>query len=149
MHLFTRYSRRIPELAAAWFLADRSGSLDGRPSMGRAPAQRNDSPRVRTVRMNGFTDDPRHAEDLHAWQMLRPLLDGGTICRGAPERCARPGWCACAMTSCTTAEHGLPNAGAVSAPWCWPGCCDSAVAVPRSWHSSTTLDGPRSSPTCW
>ncbi len=27
--------------------------------------------------MNGFTDDPRHAEDLHAWQILRPLLDGG------------------------------------------------------------------------
>jgi Methyltransferase domain len=27
--------------------------------------------------MNGFTDDPRHAEDLHAWQVLRPLLDEG------------------------------------------------------------------------
>ena len=27
--------------------------------------------------MNGFTDDPRHAEDLHAWQVLRPLLDKG------------------------------------------------------------------------
>jgi predicted O-methyltransferase YrrM len=27
--------------------------------------------------MNGFTDDPRHAEDLHAWQILRPLLDDG------------------------------------------------------------------------
>jgi len=27
--------------------------------------------------MNGFTDDPRHAEDVHAWQILRPLLDGG------------------------------------------------------------------------
>ena len=27
--------------------------------------------------MNAFTDDPRHAEDLHAWQVLRPLLDAG------------------------------------------------------------------------
>lgn len=26
--------------------------------------------------MTGFTDDPRHAEDLHAWHVLRPLLDG-------------------------------------------------------------------------
>jgi predicted O-methyltransferase YrrM len=26
--------------------------------------------------MPGFTDDPRHAEDLHAWHILRPLLDG-------------------------------------------------------------------------
>lgn len=24
-----------------------------------------------------FTDDPRHPEDLHAWQVLRPLLDAG------------------------------------------------------------------------
>jgi Methyltransferase domain len=28
--------------------------------------------------MSGFTDDPRHAEDLHAWQILRPLLDEGS-----------------------------------------------------------------------
>lgn len=27
--------------------------------------------------MNGFADEPRHAEDLHAWQILRPLLDAG------------------------------------------------------------------------
>lgn len=27
--------------------------------------------------MNAFTDDSRHAEDLHAWQVLRPLLDEG------------------------------------------------------------------------
>jgi predicted O-methyltransferase YrrM len=27
--------------------------------------------------VNGFTDDPRHAEDLHAWQVLRPLLAAG------------------------------------------------------------------------
>jgi predicted O-methyltransferase YrrM len=27
--------------------------------------------------VNAFTDDPRHADDLHAWQILRPLLDGG------------------------------------------------------------------------
>ncbi|MCW2540090.1 MAG: Methyltransferase domain [Frankiales bacterium] len=27
--------------------------------------------------MNAFTDDPRHADDLHAWQILRPLLDDG------------------------------------------------------------------------
>jgi predicted O-methyltransferase YrrM len=27
--------------------------------------------------MNGFADDPHHAEDLHAWQILRPLLDQG------------------------------------------------------------------------
>jgi hypothetical protein len=27
--------------------------------------------------MNAFTDDPRHAEDLHAWQVLRPLLAEG------------------------------------------------------------------------
>jgi hypothetical protein len=26
--------------------------------------------------MPGFADDPRHAEDLHAWHILRPLLDG-------------------------------------------------------------------------
>jgi hypothetical protein len=27
--------------------------------------------------MNAFTDDPHHTEDLHAWQVLRPLLDKG------------------------------------------------------------------------
>src|SRR3954451_9082711 len=27
--------------------------------------------------VNGFTDDPRRVEDLHAWQVLRPLLDDG------------------------------------------------------------------------
>jgi predicted O-methyltransferase YrrM len=27
--------------------------------------------------VNAFADDPRHAEDLHAWQILRPLLDDG------------------------------------------------------------------------
>lgn len=27
--------------------------------------------------MTGFTDEPRHAEDLHAWHVLRPLLDVG------------------------------------------------------------------------
>jgi predicted O-methyltransferase YrrM len=27
--------------------------------------------------MPGFTDDPHHNEDLHAWQILRPLLDAG------------------------------------------------------------------------
>ena len=27
--------------------------------------------------MTGFADDPCHAEDLHAWHMLRPLLDAG------------------------------------------------------------------------
>jgi hypothetical protein len=27
--------------------------------------------------VNAFTDDPRHEEDLHAWQILRPLLDDG------------------------------------------------------------------------
>lgn len=27
--------------------------------------------------MTGFTDEPRHAEDLHAWHVLRPLLDAG------------------------------------------------------------------------
>jgi predicted O-methyltransferase YrrM len=28
-------------------------------------------------RMIGFADDPGHAEDLHAWHILRPLLDAG------------------------------------------------------------------------
>ncbi|HEY4095689.1 MAG TPA: class I SAM-dependent methyltransferase [Baekduia sp.] len=27
--------------------------------------------------MTGFADEPRHAEDLHAWHVLRPLLDAG------------------------------------------------------------------------
>jgi hypothetical protein len=27
--------------------------------------------------MTGFTDNPQHAEDLHAWQVLRPLVDAG------------------------------------------------------------------------
>jgi len=27
--------------------------------------------------VTGFADDPHHAEDLHAWHVLRPLLDGG------------------------------------------------------------------------
>ncbi|MGX7678963.1 class I SAM-dependent methyltransferase [Jatrophihabitans sp. DSM 45814] len=27
--------------------------------------------------MTGFTANPRHAEDLHAWHILRPLLDAG------------------------------------------------------------------------
>jgi len=27
--------------------------------------------------MNSFTDDPRHADDLHAWQVLAPLLAQG------------------------------------------------------------------------
>jgi hypothetical protein len=27
--------------------------------------------------MNGFADNPDHAEDLHGWQILRPLLDQG------------------------------------------------------------------------
>jgi predicted O-methyltransferase YrrM len=27
--------------------------------------------------MPGFADDPGHAEDLHAWHILRPLLDAG------------------------------------------------------------------------
>jgi predicted O-methyltransferase YrrM len=27
--------------------------------------------------MTGFADDPGHAEDLHAWHILRPLLDAG------------------------------------------------------------------------
>ncbi len=27
--------------------------------------------------MTGFADEPRHAEDLHAWHALRPLLDAG------------------------------------------------------------------------
>ncbi|HEV7751288.1 MAG TPA: class I SAM-dependent methyltransferase [Baekduia sp.] len=27
--------------------------------------------------MTGFADDPRQAEDLHAWHVLRPLLDAG------------------------------------------------------------------------
>ena len=27
--------------------------------------------------MTGFADEPRHAEDLHAWHILRPLLDLG------------------------------------------------------------------------
>jgi len=27
--------------------------------------------------VTGFTDEPRHAEDLHAWHVLRPLLDVG------------------------------------------------------------------------
>ncbi|MDX6718180.1 MAG: hypothetical protein QOJ63_434 [Solirubrobacteraceae bacterium] len=27
--------------------------------------------------MTGFVDDPRHPEDLHAWHVLRPLLDRG------------------------------------------------------------------------
>jgi predicted O-methyltransferase YrrM len=27
--------------------------------------------------VNGYTDDPRHAEDLHAWHVLSPLLAGG------------------------------------------------------------------------
>ena len=27
--------------------------------------------------MTGFADDPGHAEDLHAWHVLRPLLDAG------------------------------------------------------------------------
>jgi Methyltransferase domain len=27
--------------------------------------------------MPAFTDEPRHAEDLHAWHVLRPLLDVG------------------------------------------------------------------------
>lgn len=27
--------------------------------------------------MTGFADEPRHADDLHAWQVLRPLLDAG------------------------------------------------------------------------
>jgi predicted O-methyltransferase YrrM len=27
--------------------------------------------------VSGFADEPRQAEDLHAWQILRPLLDAG------------------------------------------------------------------------
>jgi predicted O-methyltransferase YrrM len=27
--------------------------------------------------VSGFADEPHHAEDLHAWQILRPLLDAG------------------------------------------------------------------------
>jgi hypothetical protein len=27
--------------------------------------------------LTGFADEPRHAEDLHAWHVLRPLLDAG------------------------------------------------------------------------
>jgi hypothetical protein len=27
--------------------------------------------------VTGFADDPSHAEDLHAWHVLRPLLDAG------------------------------------------------------------------------
>lgn len=27
--------------------------------------------------MTGFAQEPRHAEDLHAWHVLRPLLDAG------------------------------------------------------------------------
>ena len=27
--------------------------------------------------MSAYTDDPRNAEDLHAWHILRPLLDAG------------------------------------------------------------------------
>src|ERR1700710_2547756 len=55
--------------------------------------------------VNAFADDPRHAEDLHAWQILRPLLDDGNYLPWSTGSMRPAGL----VTGCNEIVHGHRN----------------------------------------
>ena len=65
--------------------------------------------------------------DLHAWQILAPLLAQTRTCRGRRARCGRPQWSRSATRSSTALAAGSSNVARARAPWSSPVFCASAA----------------------